>query len=176
MKGNHIQPHVNSFSLSFPLSLSFPPPSPTLSEHSNGQKWTDSMELIESETSISATGDSVWFRLSPAQAKCRNPTDLPSEWWICVPLRKLIQSGLLSRRLQPEPSGPQTLPSAGRHSPFVLWEATITASGPAQGSIGNGETGAAWGALHRPLLFSFRPPSSDAGLHCLCQDSPWKPK
>lgn len=52
---------------------------------------------------ISPKETNVCFRLSPTQAKCLNPIALPSERWICVPLRQLIQSGFLSQGFSRSP-------------------------------------------------------------------------
>lgn len=62
----------------------------------------------------------VCFRLSPAPAKCLNPVDLPSEWWICVPSRQLIKSSFLSHLFQHEPLNSSQTPLVNRTDTHLL--------------------------------------------------------
>lgn len=123
----------------------------------------------------------VCFRLPPTQAKWLNPIDLPSEWWICVPLRQLIQSGFLSQLLQYQPlNGPQTL-LVNRTD---TWLCSFTGSNhncfivQAQRSVGKrGNWYQVGGLPSDPLLFPILSLSAlIAGLRYMWQNSPWKPK
>lgn len=120
---------------SFILYLSFTPLTPTLSEHISAEKMeqfhrTDSIW----DTHISPKETNVCCRLSPTQAKGLNPIALPSERWIHVPLRQLIQSVFPHRASAGAHEwSSNTSCQQDRHSPLVLWEAIITAFLLAQG-------------------------------------------
>ena len=176
MKVNPIQPQVNSFPLSFiscvshPLSLY-----PTVNRNgTTPQNWLNLWNPCRHKET------NVCLRLSPTQAKCLNPIDLPSEWWVCFPLRWTN-----STRCSPTPTSTGTPDSPSntpqqqhRHSSLVLWKVIISASIPTQGSTGKGGN---WhhvgGPPSDPLLFSILSLRAlTAGLHYLWQDSPWKPK
>lgn len=123
----------------------------------------------------------VCFRLSPAPAKCLNPMDLPSEWWICVPLRQLIQSSFLSHLFQHEPLNSSQTPPFNRTDTHLLsfmgspCNCFSSHSGECRQSR---ELVPGGGLFARTTAIFLLCPLElwHAGLHHLWQDSPWKPK